>query len=83
MPESIRVSKYRVFVSLKPGLLDSAGRAVGDALRTLGFSKVEDVRVGKLIELNLKNGSEAEVEEMCKKLLANPVIESYVIEAGD
>lgn len=75
------MSTFRVYVTLKPSLLDSAGRAVGDSLKSLGFDNVEQVRVGKLIELDLAEGNEAEVEEMCKKLLANPVIERYKIEA--
>lgn len=76
----LSVSRYRVFVTLKPALLDSAGRAVTDALHSLGFADVEDVRVGKLIELKLKDGSQASVDEMCRKLLANPVIETFEVE---
>ena len=74
------MSRFRVLVSLKPALLDSAGRAVNDALHSLGFDGVKDVRVGKLVEIELSQGGRAEVEEMCKKLLANPVIETYEIE---
>ncbi|MGI8922605.1 MAG: phosphoribosylformylglycinamidine synthase subunit PurS [Fimbriimonadales bacterium] len=77
------MSRYRVFVTLKPALLDSAGRAVNDALHSLGFEDVEDVRVGKLIEISMKVGNEAQVEEMCKKLLANPVVENYHIEPSN
>ncbi len=73
------MSRYRVFVTLKPALLDSAGRAVNEALHSLGFADVEDVRVGKLIEVKLKDGTPGEMDEMCKKLLANPVIEDYEI----
>ena len=80
MPK-LGVSSFRVLVTLKPALLDSSGRAVNDALHSMGFQDVEDVRIGKLIEIKLKDGSAAEVEEMCKKLLANPVIETYSIEA--
>lgn len=72
-----------MFVTLKPALLDSAGRAVNDALHSLGFENVEDVRVGKLIEISMKDGNEAQIEEMCKKLLANPVVETYHIEAAN
>lgn len=75
------MSTFRVYITLKPSLLDSAGRAVGDSLNSLGFDNVEHVRIGKLVELDLKDGSVADVEEMCKKLLANPVIERYKIEA--
>lgn len=73
--------RYRVYVTLKPSLLDTQGRAVGEALRALGFSDVEDVRVGKLIELQVANGTQAKVEEMCHKLLANPVIEEFQVES--
>jgi phosphoribosylformylglycinamidine synthase len=73
--------KVRVFVSLKPGVLDPQGRAVHHALEGLGFSGVEDVRVGRLIELEVANGtSDATLTEMCEKLLANMVIENYRIE---
>jgi len=61
-------------------LLDSAGRAVNDALHTLGFDGVQDVRIGKLVEIEMADGGREQVEEMCKKLLANPVIENYEIE---
>lgn len=77
--------KARVHVSLKPGVLDPQGKAVGDALERLGFSEVGDVRVGKTIELELEDGlaadaAEARVKEMCEKLLANTVIERYTVE---
>ena len=73
--------KVRIHVSLKPGVLDPQGRAVHHALEGLGFSGVEDVRVGRLIELDLADGtSEAQLEDMCRKLLANMVIENYRIE---
>ena len=74
------MSRYKVLVTLKPALLDSAGRAVNDALHSLGFGGVKDVRIGKLVEIEMAEGGRAEVEEMCKKLLANPVIETYEIE---
>lgn len=61
-------------------MLDSAGRAVSDALHSLGFAGVKDVRIGKLVEIEMAEGGRAQVEEMCKKLLANPVIETYEIE---
>jgi phosphoribosylformylglycinamidine synthase PurS subunit len=73
--------KARVFVTLKPGVLDPQGKAIHHALEGLGFEGVEDVRAGKLIELELAEGtSDAEIEAMCKKLLANTVIENYRIE---
>ena len=73
--------KVRVFVSLKPGVLDPQGRAVHHALEGLGFSGVADVRVGRLIELEVADGTSDEtLDEMCSKLLANMVIENYRIE---
>jgi phosphoribosylformylglycinamidine synthase len=74
--------KYRVLVTLKPGVLDPQGRAIHHALEGLGFEGVNDVRAGKLIELDLMDGGagEAEIEQMCRKLLANTVIENFRIE---
>ena len=75
--------KTRVYITLKNGVLDPQGRAIHHALEGLGFSGVKGVRAGKLIELDLEEGvGEAEVEAMCRKLLANTVIENYRIEAG-
>ena len=73
--------KVRIFVSLKPGVLDPQGRAVHHALEGLGFSGVEDVRVGRLIEIQVADGTTDEaLDDMCRKLLANMVIENYRIE---
>lgn len=73
--------KVRVFVSLKPGVLDPQGRAVHHALEGLGFTGIEDVRVGRMIELEVADGTSDEtLREMCEKLLANMVIENYRIE---
>ena len=73
--------KVRVFVSLKPGVLDPQGRAVHHALEGLGFTGVEDVRVGRLIELDVADSTtDAALDDMCRKLLANMVIENYRIE---
>ncbi len=80
MPKS-DMSTFRVYITLKPSLLDSAGRAVGDSLKSLGFEEVENVRIGKLIEIEMKDGGQEKIDEMCKKLLVNPVIEKYKIEA--
>jgi phosphoribosylformylglycinamidine synthase len=67
---------------LKPGVLDPQGRAVHHALEGLGFEGVSDVRVGRLIELDLAEGTdEASVQQMCEKLLANTVIENFQIES--
>ena len=73
--------KARVFVTLKPGVLDPQGKAIHHALEGLGFAGVQDVRAGKLIELELAEGtSDADIEAMCRKLLANTVIENFKIE---
>lgn len=73
--------KVRVQVSLKPGVLDSQGRAVQHALDSLGFAGVRDVRVGRLIELDVDEGtSDADIERMCRSLLANGVIENFRFE---
>ena len=70
----------RVYVTLKPSLLDSAGRTVAGSLRNLGFKELEQARIGKLSELRVIDLDEARVKEMCDKLLANPVIENYRFE---
>jgi phosphoribosylformylglycinamidine synthase len=71
----------RVYVTLKNGVLDPQGKAIHHALEGLGFSGVRDVRAGKLIELDLEEGvSDADIEAMCRKLLANTVIENFRIE---
>ncbi len=73
--------KARVFVTLKPGVLDPQGKAIQHALAGLGFGGVDDVRAGKLIELDLAEGtSQADIDAMCSQLLANTVIENYRIE---
>ena len=73
--------KAKVHVMLKDGVLDPQGEAVRHALGSLGFEGVEKVRQGKVIELDLADGtSEASITEMCEKLLANTVIESYRVE---
>ncbi|MDF0543478.1 phosphoribosylformylglycinamidine synthase subunit PurS [Sphingobium sp. H39-3-25] len=73
--------KARIFITLKGGVLDPQGRAIHHALEGLGFGGVNDVRAGKLIELDLADGtSDEEIDGMCRKLLANTVIENYRIE---
>lgn len=71
----------KVFISLKPGVLDPQGIAVEKALHALDFAEVEEIRIGKYMEVRLKAAdrgqAEADVEEMCRRLLANPVIENY------
>ncbi len=77
--------KARVVVTLKRSVLDPQGQAVGRALASLGFSEVQGVRLGKIIELELDATDAGEarkrIEAMCEKLLANTVIEEYRIEA--
>ena len=73
--------KVRIHVSLKPGVLDPQGRAVHHALEGLGFGGIEDVRVGRLIELDVADGTtDASLDAMCRQLLANQVIENFRIE---
>lgn len=75
--------KARVHVMLKAGVLDPQGEAVRHALGAMGFDKVTGVRQGKVIDLQLAEGAtEADVTEMCEKLLANTVIERYDVEFG-
>ena len=73
--------KLRIVVTLKNGVLDPQGKAIEHALGSLGFSGVGEVRVGKLIELEVADGaSDADIDAMCSKLLANTVIENYRVE---
>lgn len=75
--------KARIFVTLKGGVLDPQGKAIHHALEGLGFGGVNDVRAGKLIELDLADGtSDEDIDAMCKRLLANTVIENYRVEKG-
>jgi phosphoribosylformylglycinamidine synthase len=78
--------KIRVYIRLKPGVLDVQGKAVEQGLHSLGYADARDVRVGKLIEFEVDAKSleqaKPKVEEMCKTLLANTVIESYEILAA-
>ena len=73
--------KVRILVRLKPGVLDPQGRAVHHALEGLGFDGVDDVRIGRMIEMDVADDTnDAKLKEMCEKLLANMVIEDYAIE---
>ena len=72
--------KAKIYVTLKEAVLDPQGKAVQHALGALGFGEVQNVRVGKYIELTLSQNSKERVKEMCEKLLANTVIESYRFE---
>ena len=75
--------KIKVIVTLKNGVLDPQGKAIQQTLNGMNFSNVEDVRQGKVFEINVNESNESkaksQVEEMCKKLLANLVIEDYKI----
>lgn len=79
--------KAKIHVTLKPGILDPQGRAIQQSLATLGFTSVEEVRVGKFMEVELQEtdraAAEAKIKEMCNKLLANTVIEDYQYELND
>ena len=73
--------KARVYVTLKNGVLDPQGKAIHHALQGLGFAGINDVRAGKLIELDVSDQvSDGDIEAMCRKLLANTVIENFRIE---
>ena len=76
--------KARVTVMLKSGILDPQGEAIKNALNSLGYNEVSSIRQGKVIEINLNEMSEEKaknsIEKMCKKLLANTVVENYQIE---
>jgi phosphoribosylformylglycinamidine synthase subunit PurS len=76
--------KLRVLVTLRPGIMDVQGAAVQRALTGLGFGDLRDLRIGKVIEVDVDAPSESaardRVDEMCKKLLANPILEDYTIE---
>ena len=76
--------RARVFVTLKPSVFDPQGRTIADALHSLGYSNVGDVRQGKYFELDLDTGEAGAARqlaaEVADKVLANPVIESYRVE---
>ncbi|AIS51765.1 phosphoribosylformylglycinamidine synthase PurS [Thermoanaerobacter kivui] len=77
----------KVYITLKKGILDPQGKAVKGALHSMGYEGVKDVRVGKYIELTFEDGDlsllEQKVDEMCKKILTNPIIEDYTFEIGE
>jgi phosphoribosylformylglycinamidine synthase PurS subunit len=79
--------KARIYVTLRPSVLDPAGVAVESGLQQLGYDGVENVRIGKYIELSLTAESEAaaseQLNQMCDQLLANPTIENYCFELAD
>ncbi len=84
LPETEPVFRSRIRVTLRPSILDPQGKAVGHAIRALGITAVRDVRMGKFIEMTVDGKSREEAraatEEVCRRLLANPVMEDYVYE---
>lgn len=74
----------KVYITLKKGILDPQGKAVKKALHSLEYAEVKEVRVGKYIELTFEDGDisllKDKVDEMCKKILTNPIIEDYTFE---
>ena len=76
----------KVYITLKKGVLDPQGKVVNHALSSLGFDGIEEVRMGKFLEIYLegedRDKTVIEVEKMCRKILANPVIEDYRIEVA-
>ncbi|MCZ2260174.1 phosphoribosylformylglycinamidine synthase subunit PurS [Sporosarcina sp. G11-34] len=80
------MTKVNVYVTLRESVVDPQGTAAKEALQTMGYSEVENVRIGKLIELELEGSTadiEVRVKEMCEKLLVNEVIEDYRYEIGE
>ncbi|NEO27679.1 MAG: phosphoribosylformylglycinamidine synthase subunit PurS [Kamptonema sp. SIO4C4] len=79
--------KARIYVTLRPSVLDPAGVAVQSGLHQLGYDSVEGVRIGKYIELQLsadnRTAAEEQLDQMCDRLLANPVIENYCFELDE
>lgn len=78
--------RAKVYVTPKPGVLDPAGKAIERALHSLGFTEAHDVRLGKYIELQVDGDWEqasGRLDDMCRKLLANGVIEDYRFEVGE
>lgn len=79
--------RARVAIRFRPGVLDPEARAIGRALANLGYANVEKVARSKVIELELqaadRESAEREVREMCERLLANPVIETYDVQLTD
>ncbi|MDQ0340133.1 phosphoribosylformylglycinamidine synthase [Caldalkalibacillus uzonensis] len=79
--------KFKIFVTLKEGVLDPQGQAVKQSLHALSYQEVKEVRIGKYLELEVEaenpEAARERVKQMCDKLLANPVIEEYRIEQAD
>jgi phosphoribosylformylglycinamidine synthase len=77
------MKEYRIFVTGKQGIFDPAGKTAQNALDNLGYEGVEDIKIGKFIQMACDDSVSPEtVTEMCEKLLANPIIEDFRIEGG-
>ena len=76
------MAKVKIFVTLRAGILDVQGKMIHRALGSLGYDSVDDVKVGKYIQLELKDGKDLglDIEKMCEQLLTNPVIEDFTYE---
>jgi phosphoribosylformylglycinamidine synthase len=78
------MARFEIYVTYKKGIFDPPGATAERALQNLGYAEVEQVKIGKFIQLEVADGTPIErVREMCDKLLANPVIEDYRIETGE
>ncbi len=78
------MAKVKIYVTSKKGILDPAGKAAEAALHSLGYKNASNVRIGKYIELEIKGGQVSkQAEEMCRKLLSNPIIEDYHFEVTE
>jgi phosphoribosylformylglycinamidine synthase PurS subunit len=80
----VNAMRVKIFVSLRSGVLDPQGKAIERSLHALGYGEVRDVRMGKYLEIEVevasREAAESRIQEMCNKLLANPVIEDYRFE---
>ena len=77
------MAQVKIYISLKQGIHDPQGQATENALKHLGFDSASSVRVGKYITFDVKSGtSKEDIDQMCKKLLANPIIEDYSFEVS-
>jgi phosphoribosylformylglycinamidine synthase PurS subunit len=83
----VNAMRVKIFVSLRNGVLDPQGKAIEKSLHTLGYGEVQDVRMGKYLEIEIEAASreaaESRIRDMCDKLLANPVIEDYRFEISE
>ena len=77
------MAKARVIVTLKKTIMDAQGQTVERALLNLGYAGVSNLRMGKYVEMDVDASAAGQVEEMCQKLLANPIIEDYRIQIED